>query len=101
MKKRYLLLPMAISLSLFISCSKSSSDTDGSTINCGTTAKTFSIDVNPFIQTFCNQAYCHNNGSSNGPGQLTNPTQIFHAKSKIRSAVLSGLMPQNTILSTA
>ena len=92
---------MVISLSLFISCSKSSSDTDGGTINCGTTAKTFSLDVNPLIQTFCNQPSCHTNGSSNGPGPLTNYNQVFNAKSNIRSAVLSGLMPRNTTLSAA
>ncbi|MGZ8541262.1 MAG: hypothetical protein ACXWV6_11475 [Chitinophagaceae bacterium] len=101
MKKRYLLLSLIVSVSLFISCSKSSSETGGSTINCGTTATTFSMDVNPLIQTFCNQPSCHNNGSSNGPGPLTNHAQVFNAKSNIRGAVLSGLMPKNTTLSTA
>jgi len=101
MKKMHLFLSVLASLFLIISCSKSSSDTVNPEINCDGTAKTFITDVNPIIQSFCNQPNCHTNGSSNGPGPLTNYTQVFNARTAIRSAVSSGFMPQNTTLTTA
>jgi uncharacterized membrane protein len=84
------------SLFLILSCSKSGSDKD--TVTCEEVAKSFVTNVNPLIQTYCNQASCHTNGSTNGPGPLTNYTQIFNARSVIRNAIQSGLMPQNTTL---
>jgi len=101
MKKIYLLFSGLCLLFLIISCSKSSSNTPPSTITCDGTVKTFITDVNPIIQTFCNQPNCHTNGSANGPGPLTNYTQVFNARSAIRSAVASGLMPQNATLTLA
>lgn len=91
-------------LLLVQSCSKDSSDnnsTSGNTIDCNGAVKTFSTDANPLIQTFCNLASCHASGSSNGPGPLTNYTQVFNARSAIRSAVVSGGMPRNTTLTLA
>jgi len=73
----------------------------GTTASCSTAAKKFAADVNPIIQNFCNVAGCHNSGSINGPGPLTNYTQVFNARTAIRSAVSSGLMPQNTTLTVA
>ncbi|MEO5564017.1 MAG: hypothetical protein ABIR18_11295, partial [Chitinophagaceae bacterium] len=58
-------------------------------------------DVNPLIQTFCNQSNCHNTNSSNGPGALTNYAEVFSARSQIKAQVAAGLMPQNTTLTTA
>ncbi len=89
---------------VFFSCSKSKSDNNSggnNTIDCSGTTKTFAGDVNPLIQTFCNQADCHASGSTNGPGPITSYTQVFNARSAIRSAVASGLMPRNTTLTTA
>ena len=92
------------------SCSKSGSGNSsggggggggGGTINCTSVPKSFSADVNPIIQSFCNQAGCHNSGSTNGPGPLTNYTQVFNARTSIRAAIFSGTMPQNSTLSTA
>ena len=88
-------------LLLVVSCSKSGSGGDDTTVTCEGTAKTFVTDVNPIIQSFCNQPGCHANGSSNGPGPLTNYAQVFNAKSAIRSAVSSGFMPRNATLSAA
>ena len=101
MKKIHSLLFVLVSVFLFISCSKSSSGTNTPAITCDGTVKTFTSDVNPLIQSFCNKSGCHTSGSSNGPGPLTNYTQVFNARSAIRSAVASGLMPQNTTLTTA
>ena len=88
-------------LFLILSCSKSSSDTINNNITCDGTVKTFATNVNPIIQTFCNQPSCHASGSTNGPGPLTNYTQVFNAKSVIRSTVSSGFMPQNATLTVA
>jgi hypothetical protein len=67
----------------------------------GVSNKNFATDVNPIIQTFCNQAACHDPGSSNGPGPLSNYAEIFNARINIRDQVQAGLMPQNTTLTTA
>jgi uncharacterized membrane protein len=93
------ILPVA----LIVSCSKSGSGNDdgGTATNCNGVSKKFTTDVNPIIQTFCNQATCHDAGSTNGPGQLTNYTEVFNARNLIREAVRSGFMPQNTTLNTA
>ena len=101
MKKFQLILLVPASVFFILSCSKSNSTTPPPTITCDGTVKTFTADVNPIIQTFCNQANCHASGSVNGPGPLTNYTQIFNARSVIRGAVASGLMPQNTTLTMA
>jgi hypothetical protein len=105
MKKIYLSLITILSVALlFFSCSKSNDDGGGgggNAINCSGAAKTFSTDANPLIQSFCNQASCHASGSTNGPGPLTNYTQVFNARSLIRSAVASGSMPRNTTLTAA
>lgn len=73
----------------------------GSTLDCTSVPKSFVTDVNPIVQSFCNMASCHNSGSTNGPGPLTNYTQVFNARTQIRSAVSSGNMPQNATLSLA
>jgi len=89
---------------LLSSCSKSGGTLgtgSGTTTNCASTPKAFGLNVNPIIQSFCNIAGCHNSGSFNGPGALTNYTQLFDARISIRAAVSSGFMPQNTTLTTA
>lgn len=74
----------------------------GATLNCSSVPnKAFAADVNPIIQTVCAAAGCHANGSSNGPGALTNYTEVFNARTQIRSAVSSGFMPQGSTLGTA
>ena len=72
------------------------------TVDCSTVSnKAFAADINPIIQASCNMAGCHASGSFNGPGPLTNCSQVAAAASSIRSAVLSGAMPQGSSLSTA
>lgn len=96
-------LPVLLIISgslLFITCSKGNSGPNNSR-DCSTVPKSFSSDVNPIIQTFCNQPNCHNPGSVNGPGPLTNYSQVFNARTNIRGQVEAGLMPQNTTLTTA
>ncbi len=89
---------------LFFSCSKSSNNgsTGPVTLDCSTvTAKAYAADVSPVIQANCTGSGCHGPGSSNGPGALTTYSQIFNARSNIRAAVSSGVMPQGSALSTS
>lgn len=101
MKKVFVLTLIVFFVSFFIiSCSK---DNGGgtTTLDCSTvTNKAFAANVSPIIQGSCNISGCHAAGSFNGPGALTNYTEIFNARSAIRTAVASGRMPQGSSLST-
>jgi hypothetical protein len=89
-----------LSVAFIASCNKSNPGQIA--IDCSTvTNKNFATDVNPLIQTLCNQPSCHNVASVNGPGPLTNYTQVFNARIAIRGQVEAGLMPQNTTLNAA
>ncbi len=105
MKKALKLIVFStLSLFIVIGCSKESGGGGGggnTTVNCSTvTNKAFATDVSPIIQTVCAAAGCHAAGSANGPGALTNYTQVFNARTLIRSAVSSGAMPQGSTLSS-
>lgn len=101
--KKALLTSMAILASalVLVSCSKSNDGNGGSNNNCSGTPKSFVTDVNPIVQTFCNQPNCHASGSTNGPGPITNYNQVFNARGLIRTAIESGFMPQNATLTAA
>jgi hypothetical protein len=95
------LIAGALIVALF-ACSKSGGDASTNSIDCSGITKSFSSDANPVIQSNCaTNSGCHGSGSRNGPGELLNYSQIFAARSSIRSAVVSGLMPQNGTLSTS
>jgi hypothetical protein len=84
-------------IALFHSCSKKGKTNDAGV--CGNSSpKSFAADVNPIVQTFCNQPSCHNPGSVNGPGSLTNYSEVFNARAAVRSAIATGLMPKNATL---
>ncbi len=90
-----------LSVSIAVSCSKDNGGGSTTTVDCNTVSnKAFAADVNPIIQASCNQTGCHAT-AGNGPGALTNHTQIAGAASSIRSSVSSGRMPKNSSLSTA
>lgn len=90
-----LLLMLAL---LYTACKKSSS----TVVDCSTVSnKAFAANVNPIIQNSCNLSGCHAAGSTNGPGALTNYTEVFNAQSSVRSAVSSGRMPKNASLSSS
>ena len=64
------------------------------------TAKSFATDVSPVIQSYCaTNSGCHASGSTHGPGPLTTYSQIYSARSDIRTAVANGSMPQTGTLS--
>jgi uncharacterized membrane protein len=84
---------------ILFACSKGSSGGGGNTnVDCSIVPKTYSADVSPIISTRCAITGCHAAGSVNGPGELITYQEIFNARSNIRSAVSSGLMPQGSSL---
>jgi hypothetical protein len=101
MRKAFLIITIAIiSITFLNGCDKG--DSSGPDIdNCVGVAASFSADVNPIIQTYCNQPTCHATGSTNGPGPLTNHAQVFAARVLVKDQVMNGLMPQNTTLTAA
>ena len=85
---------------LVIACKKDSENDDTpTTVDCSTIAKNFSVNVLPLMQTSCAKSNCHAAGSVNGPGPLTNYTQIFNNRVRIRDVVASGSMPQDATFS--
>jgi len=87
-----------------IACSKDTGGGGGGgggTLNCASVPTSFSANVNPIVQAFCNTAGCHDANSINGPGPITNYTQVFTNRVAIRAAIASGTMPQSGTLSTA
>jgi hypothetical protein len=98
MKK--IIVSLVLLTGLIVACSKSI-DNSSSAIDCSGTAKSFTTDVNPIIQSYCAISGCHASGSTNGPGALTTYQQVFNNRSAIRTAVANGSMPQNSTLSTS
>jgi hypothetical protein len=84
---------------IIVSCSKNNNATF--TEDCSSTAKSYSNDVSPIIQSFCAVSGCHASGSTNGPGALTGFQQVFNARQAIRAAVVNGSMPQNGSLTSS
>ena len=100
---------IVFAVALIVGCSKGNDGSNNNNNNnnsngtgTGTTCtgtKSFATDVSPIIQNVCAASGCHNTGSTNGPGALTNYQQVFNARTQIRAAVASGTMPKNTTLS--
>jgi hypothetical protein len=91
------IIPVALLLAFF-SCKK---DPDF-IVDCSGPAKSFATDVASVIQASCaNGSGCHGAGSKKGPGPLLNYSQVFNARSEIRSAVASGDMPRNGTLTVS
>ena len=87
---------VAASVVFLYACKK---NPDISPVDCSGPAKSFVIDVNPVVQASCAiNSGCHAAGSNNGPGPLLNYSEVFNARSDIRSAVASGHMPLNGTL---
>ncbi len=108
MKKVVIVILLLSIVLISVTCSKSTGGGGGggggggTTLDCSVvTNKAFAADVNPIIQSFCNVPGCHAAGSTNGPGPLTNYSQVSAARANIRSAISSGLMPQGSSLTTA
>lgn len=84
---------------LLNACKKDSANNDSGTVDCSTISTTFAANVSPLISSSCAKSGCHATGSINGPGALTNYTQIYNSRVAIRAAVSSGYMPQDATFS--
>jgi len=83
---------------LLFSCKKSAANS--MVIDCGSNQKSFATDIKPIVQTSCSMdSDCHGSGSTSGPGELLNYSQIFNARNAIHLAVASGIMPKDATLS--
>lgn len=71
------------------------------TSTCDGINASFSVNVNPIIQSNCAVTDCHGAGSINGPGALTSYSQIRNAAVEIKSAVISRYMPKVGSLSSS
>ena len=84
----------------FLACKKT--DDSSSKIDCSGPAKSFLADAKPIMQVSCAfDSDCHGSGSNSGPGSLLNYSEIFNARSSIRSVVLSGAMPKGGSLTAS
>jgi hypothetical protein len=100
--KKALIITLVFAFTVFLSISCSKDGGSGNSVDCSTVSnKAFAADVSPIVQGRCNIVSCHAAGSTNGPGALTNYSEVFNARSAIRSAVSTGTMPQGSTLSTA
>lgn len=70
-------------------------------ITCDGSNASYAANVSAIIQNNCTASDCHGAGSINGPGPLTNYTQIRNAAVQIQSAVVSRFMPQGSSLTTS
>ncbi|QEC68755.1 hypothetical protein FRZ67_16120 [Panacibacter ginsenosidivorans] len=71
-------------------------------VDCSGPVKSFSGDVNSIVQTSCaTDSDCHGSGSHSGPGELLTYPEIFNARTAIRTAVATGVMPKGGTLTTA
>lgn len=94
----------------FTGCSKSDTAPTGGgggtggtrTFSCVGISPKFSVDVVPILTSVCSiNSNCHAGGSINSGGPFTTYAEVFAKKSNIRSAILSGVMPQSGSITQA
>ena len=98
MKKMPGLVTCIVLIVILVNACKKDSENEPP-VDCSTITTTFSGTVKPLMTSSCAKPDCHASGSTNGPGALTNYTQIFNARVKIRGVVASGEMPQDATFS--
>ena len=102
MKKAFVLTTIILSV-IIVSCKKEKESAGNgpevTPIDCGTVK--FSTTILPLITAKCATAGCHAAGSSNGPGALTNYTQIFTSRTQVINAINSNRMPPSGPLTSA
>ncbi len=109
MKKITLLTTFIIlCIILFTACSKTdpaagrATGGGGISFSCTGITPKFSTDVQPILTTVCSiNSNCHAGGSTNIGGPFTSHAEVSAKKTNIRSAILSGFMPQSGSISQA
>ena len=93
-------LTIGIVICLVQACKKNNES--NFSVDCGGTTKSFAANVMPIVQASCSfDSDCHGSGSPSGPGPLLDYTEIFNARSVIRSAIVNGDMPKGATLTSA
>lgn len=101
MQKRFMLSVMAAFIVICSCTKKYGGDTAAPPkVDCSGIDSHFAAGVLPIIQANCATAGCHASGSSNGPGALTDFSQVSNAAVLIKTAVSSGVMPKGSSLRT-
>ena len=99
MKKMLSLVACIVFIVVLVNACKKDSENDTPPVDCSTITTTFSGTVRPLMASSCAKPDCHATGSTNGPGALTNYTQIFNSRVRIREVVAGGQMPQDATFS--
>ena len=85
----------------FMSCKKTDNGVATEPGFCDAVSSTYATDVQPLINTYCLMgSNCHNTGSVNNGGELTDYNKVFAKKVDIRRDVNLGIMPVNATLTT-
>jgi hypothetical protein len=83
---------MILIAGIFVACEKGP-DNDGGFIADCSVPKSFSTDVVPLMQAYCQTGNCHGTGDTAGPGELVTYQQVFTQRMAIKDAVSNGSMP--------
>ena len=68
--------------------------------SCDGVNASYAASVKGIIQSNCAVSGCHADGSTNGPGALTTYDKIRNSAVDIKSAVVTGFMPQGSKLTS-
>jgi hypothetical protein len=82
------------SIFLFSSCYNHKEEILYGVSSCDGVNASYAASVSAIIQTNCAISGCHADGSTNGPGALTTYEKIRNSAVDIKSAVVTGVMPQ-------
>ncbi len=86
---------------VFMSCKKTDTGITTEPGFCDAVSSTYAADVQPLINTYCLiGSNCHNTGSVNNGGELTDYNKIFAKMVDIRRDVNLGIMPVNATITT-
>jgi hypothetical protein len=100
--KSWILFMSIVVILGYAGCKKNTGESSSEPVDCSVVDSHFAGRVLPIVQASCAvSSGCHGNGSINGPGVLSNFTQISNAANSIRNAVSSGSMPKDSRLSAA
>ena len=97
MQKLLILLTASL---FFYSCKKATDSITNQPGNCDSVAYSYTADVRPLLVTYClTGSNCHNTGSLNNGGDLTDYEKVLNKKVAIRRNIELGIMPVNAVLS--
>lgn len=94
------LIILLIGSLFFYSCKKATDSIVNQAGNCGSSTYSYTTDVKPLLVTYClTGSNCHNTGSLNSGGDLTDYEKVLNKKAAVRRNIELGIMPVNAVLS--